>query len=123
MYSAKLTGLKPKDVMFLISALPAHVDTKFAQTKPDAPEPPKKANGRTSVQLDDNIMLGESKVWATVREGTMSDKLVKEVMEYEKKHGAGEMTKRKLRDTMKKHSGAPDAVIGQALKKGIIVGA
>lgn len=117
MYSAKLTGLKPKDVLHLINTLPTHVDMKVAQTPDETPAA--KPNGRSGVQLNDNIMLGN---FTSIREGTMSEKLVQEVMSYEKKHGAGEMTKRKLRDALKKHSGAPDAVVGQALKKGIIKG-
>jgi hypothetical protein len=123
MYSAKLTGLKPKDVMFLISNMPIHVDMKFVggpRYDGGQPQPKAKANGRTGVKLDDCIMLGD---FAKARNGTKAHQLVQLVMEFEKDHGAGEMRKRVLRDKMKPHSAAPDAVIGAALKAGIIKGA
>lgn len=83
-------------------------------------EPEAKPNGRTSIALDDYIRLGKN--FATVSNKSLGGKIVAEVQTYEKKHGAGEMTKRKLRDNMKKHSAAPDAAIGLAIKNGVIKG-
>jgi hypothetical protein len=118
MYSAKLVGLKPKDVLHLINTLPAHIDMKVAQTPSEVAVD--KPNGRSNVGLDDKIMLGAIE---KARKGTLKGNLVAEVEQYEKDHGAGEMTKRKLRDKLKAHSAAPDAVVGAALKAGIIKGA
>jgi hypothetical protein len=75
---------------------------------------------RTSVSLDDHVILGDI---SRVRDDSLAHHLINELQKYEKRHGIGEMTKRKLRDTMKKHSAAPDAVIGMSLKKGVIKGA
>ncbi len=120
MYSAKLVGLKPKDVMFLISNMPIHVDMKFVGGPRYDERETAKPNGRSNVGLDDKIMLGNIE---KARKGTLKGNLVAEVEQYEKDHGAGEMTKRKLRDKLKAHSAAPDAVVGAALKSGIIKGA
>ena len=119
MYSAKLTGLKPKDVMHLINSLPAHVDVKFAQTQPDAPAKP---NGKArNPGMKDAIKLGPN--FAKARNETLNGKIVAIVQKYESQHGAGSLHKYKLRDKLKAESAAPEAAINQALSKGIIAGA
>lgn len=118
MYEAKLTGLKPKDVMFLISALPAHVDCKFAQAKTV-----EKANGKAPVgRVNPNtcIMLGKNH--AEVQHNSLSDRIVRVLTKHEKKHGAGSMTRSELTDAMSEWSDAPAAAIGAALKRDVIRG-
>lgn len=119
MYEAKLTGLKPKDVMFLISALPAHVDCKFAQTKQAEPE--KKANGKLErVGPNDYLMLGD--VSGQRHKGSLTDLIVTKIEKHEKKHGAATMTRSALTEQLTEFSDAPGAAISAALAKGTIKG-
>ncbi len=118
MYSAKLTGLKPKDVMNLINSMPAHVDIKFAQTQTEAPAKP---NGKAErIEPNDFVMLGTP---FKRREGTMPDIMCRAIEAFEKKHGQpGCMTRAVLTKRMEKFSDAPGAVITAGLAKGIIKG-
>ena len=119
MYNARLKNLKPKDVLHLISTLPAHVDVKFGS---DPIEAPTKANGKArNPGMKDPIKLGPN--FAKANNDTLNGKIVAIVTKYEAEHGAGSMHKYQLRDKMKKESAAPEAAINLALSKGIITGA
>lgn len=118
MYSAKLTGLKAKDVMHLISNMPAHVDCKFAQT-PDAAAPDLNGAALARVEPSDFVILG--KLFKR-RDGTMPCVMVQKIEKYERKHGAGSMTRGILTKQMEEYSDAPGAVITAGLARGIIKG-
>ena len=117
MYSAKLTGLKPKDVMHLINSLPAHVECKFAQTKVEAPP---QANGKDErVGPEDHIKLGPN-TDRNLREGSLSWRIDQMVRKHEVSKGAGSMTRALLTKKLENFSDAPGAAISAALSRGII---
>ena len=116
MYTATMKGLKPKDVMTLISTLPAHVDVKFGCEKPAAP----KAQVLDRVNPEDIVILGSHK--GVPREGSLTDIMIKVIEKHEKKHGAGSVTRAMLTDELSAVSDAPGAAISAALKRGVIKG-
>jgi hypothetical protein len=120
-YFLKLEGMRESQLHAIFPAIQA-AKIKYTLNVEDlapATVHPEEFN-RTSVGLDDYVILGDI---SRVRDDTLAHHLINELQKYEKRHGIGEMTKRKLRDTMKKHSAAPDAIIGMSLKNGVIKGA
>ena len=66
------------------------------------------------------IMLGSKH--DAVNEGTMNAEIVNIVKQHEKKFGPGDLTRKVLTMKMEKHSDAPGAAIGLAIKTDVIRG-
>jgi hypothetical protein len=67
-----------------------------------------------------HIRLGTNR---EVNEGTLHDKIIQIVEKYETRNGAGSMTRAELTKALARHSEAPHAAIGAALKSNVITGA
>ncbi len=117
MYQAKLTGLKPKDVLALIESMPSHVDVKFAQMPQEVTV--ESATAALRIEPHDHIMLGAP---CASRKGSLPNVMINKIERYEKKHGAGSMTRALLTESLSEFTDTPGAVITAGLAKGIIKG-